>query len=452
MASSMGYVLRPPCVPQRAHKSSTSTVWSPRLAQVGATKRARVFSVRASADGDLEKLRKASGFGRGKRFSDATDKVQLKEKLESARELEQANWADGGGFTGAWRVHYAEHREAFLHQLELSKEGKADVLDWAMQIAAEDDALATHSVVQLPVKAYLKRVDSMVNEFTVRDLPKVLEGFDVNVSDEKRALAIGRAVEEFLFSTRKYRITNKMMVVECAMYTPYRIYMQNVLTQVQGSPNSLAALLLAFLDRLAATGNLPAKLAVVVPNIGGAEGLPFCQLASDDTPLNTVSASAPELVKAMLQELKKGYWPWEWIPGSSNGFLEPARAAAGQEGRVGMTKIQGSFAPAMGRPFGDAEQAANAAERLALLDGDPLECRDFGILQWHRGNLQQALVLFQAYKDATAPLTGELALAALQPAAVPDEEEAILDGLIADLQKTAAESAFAAADTETPSK
>ena len=41
--------------------------------------------------------------------------------------------SDGGGFTGAWRKHYAEHRAEFLRQVELSKAGQADALEWAMQ-------------------------------------------------------------------------------------------------------------------------------------------------------------------------------------------------------------------------------------------------------------------------------------------------------------------------------
>lgn len=393
----------------------------------------------ASADGELEKLRKTSGFGRGRKLSAATDAVKLKERLDNARELEQAQWADGGGFTGAWREHYAEHRAEFLRQVELSKDGQADVLEWALQIAAEDDALATHSVVQLPVKMYVKRVDSMANEFQMRDLPKVLEGLAADATDDDKALAIGRAAEEFLFTMRKYRIADKMVVVEEEMYTPYRVYLQNVLAQVQGSPNSLAVVLRALLDRLAAAAALPAELAVVVPNIGGAEGLPFCQLASEDTPLNTDAASSPELVKEMLRSLKQGYWPWEWIPGADNGFLEPARSAAGQEGRMGAARIGDSFVPAMGRPFGDVKQATNAAERLVLLDGDPLECRDLGILQWHQGNLQQALVLFQTYQDANVPPP-----AGAEAAARAEEEDTILDGLVVSLQKLAAEASFAA--------
>lgn len=39
-----------------------------------------------------------------------------------------------------------------------------------MQVAAEDDALSTHSVVQLPVQAYTKRVDNLVNEFVAMGL------------------------------------------------------------------------------------------------------------------------------------------------------------------------------------------------------------------------------------------------------------------------------------------
>jgi hypothetical protein len=70
----------------------------------------------------------------------------------------QATWADGGGITGSWKKYMAESRAGFMKQL--AKGDTADVFDWCMQVAAEDDALSTHSVRAPPVAlACLRRVD-----------------------------------------------------------------------------------------------------------------------------------------------------------------------------------------------------------------------------------------------------------------------------------------------------
>lgn len=68
------------------------------------------------------------------------------------------------------------------------------------------------------------------------------------------------------------------MVVDMEVYSPYRVYMHNVLPQVCGSPAVISAILTAVLERLAARGFLPADVKVVLPMMGGAEGLPFAQV------------------------------------------------------------------------------------------------------------------------------------------------------------------------------
>lgn len=379
-----------------------------------------------------------------------TARVQL--QLDGSTHIVQAAWGDGGGLTGAWKLFLRDHRLAFLRQLDQSKQGTEDVLEWTLLIGAEDDSLATHSVVDMPVKSYIKRVDSMVNEFCARDLPKVLEALTSDTSDEEKAVAIGRAVEAFLFTVRGYKIAKMQTVVDSDMYSPYRIYMHNVIPQVQGSPNSLAVVLTGFLQRLKARGDLPADLNVILTRMAGVESLPYVQLASEAVDPDCVNMTPKQTVKEMLTTLKMGYWPWEWIPGSGNGFLPAARAAAGVDGRYGKTRIQGSFAPVMGRPFGDVTQATNAAERLVLLDSDPIEQRDYGILMFHQGNYPEALMMFEAYKASPAAMlgAGDLALAALQGPATTEEEAELLEDIILDLQQKIAEAAFVAPDADKP--
>jgi hypothetical protein len=72
----------------------------------------------------------------------------------------QATWADGGGITGSWKGYMAAARAAFMQQLTAGAD--ADVFEWCMQVAAEDDALSTHSVrAQLSLSGSLHLLDSV---------------------------------------------------------------------------------------------------------------------------------------------------------------------------------------------------------------------------------------------------------------------------------------------------
>jgi hypothetical protein len=66
------------------------------------TRKRAVLRVCAADDADksLDELRKTTGFGRGKALSDST-----KDKLGNGTvDIQQAAWADGGGFTGVWNA------------------------------------------------------------------------------------------------------------------------------------------------------------------------------------------------------------------------------------------------------------------------------------------------------------------------------------------------------------
>lgn len=347
----------------------------------------------------MEALRKSGRFGRGNSLSGQTQRLSFDN--EGAVKVEQATWADGGGITGSWKGYMAAARAAFMQQLAAGDD--ADVFEWCMQVAAEDDALSTHSVVELPVPMYAKRVDTLVTDFLARGLVEqvkeacakeasLLEGDSKYNEQETLALALGRAVEQFLFEEKKYTVASKQTVVELEVYTPYRIYMHNVLPQTCGTPAVLAAVLSAILKRLAAKGALPAEapLKVVMPTMGGVEGLPFTQLASEEPVAGLAHATPAYVVKDCLRNLKMGFWPWEWSPTDSYGFVNAAQAALGQDGRFGQNR-GGTFVPAKGRPFGDVQRALNATERLVLIGGDPMEQRDYAVLLLHVGREAEAL-------------------------------------------------------------
>ena len=68
--------------------------------------------------------------------------------------------------------------------------------------------------------------------------------------------------------------------------------------------------------------------------MGGVEGLPFTQLASEEPVAGLAHATPAYVVKDCLRNLKMGFWPWEWSPTDSYGFVNAAQAALGQVGEA----------------------------------------------------------------------------------------------------------------------
>eukprot|EP00959_Pyramimonas_sp_CCMP1952_P402214 8428502-Pyramimonas_sp.AAC.2 len=114
-------------------------------------------------------------------------------------------------------------REDFLALRDQAGRGEiVDPLMWCLALAAEDDALETHSVVELPVEMYEKRVNSLLTEFINCYMP----------DDKENPMEVARAVEKYLFETKNFTKAEKQTVIENEMYSPYRVYIHNVLPQV----------------------------------------------------------------------------------------------------------------------------------------------------------------------------------------------------------------------------
>jgi hypothetical protein len=77
--------------------------------------------------------------------------------------------------------------------------------------------------------------------------------------------------------------------------------------------------------------------------MGGVEGLPFTQLASEEPVAGLAHATPAYIVKDCLRNLKMGFWPWEWSPKDSYGFVNAAQAALGQvRGTLGLSSPSSS--------------------------------------------------------------------------------------------------------------
>jgi hypothetical protein len=62
-------------------------------------------------------------------------------------------------------THAYEARREFLQNISAG-ESSMDLAVAALQVAAEDDAIVSHSSVQLPVDAFIKRIDIIVRDLT----------------------------------------------------------------------------------------------------------------------------------------------------------------------------------------------------------------------------------------------------------------------------------------------
>eukprot|EP00894_Picocystis_sp_ML_P002355 jgi/Pico_ML_1/52872/g3513.t1 len=116
-------------------------------------------------------------------------------------------------------------RTALLENLQADE---FDVLEAALQVAAEDDAVKSQSVVQLPVQSYVRRRDRMADEFAKFYLP-----------DDRSSENILKALEEYMFDTMKY----KLAVNELEVFSSYRTYAHHVLAQKCGNSVGLSIVL-----------------------------------------------------------------------------------------------------------------------------------------------------------------------------------------------------------------
>ncbi len=196
-------------------------------------------------------------------------------------------------------------------------------------------------------------------------------------------------------------------------YSPYRVYMNNVLTQRCGTPCSSAALVSAFLLRLQRDGSLKglsAEPLVGLPVVarraesdhsmaptsssstGSGELSPFPVVAMPGQEARHGPfvrwVSKVELLAEMLDQLKRFYWSWDWplvgrehifggklkdrstpfydpLQESSSGFEASARSLLGESGRAGLVNAAVGVMQSRGRPYGNVELSVLATERLA---------------------------------------------------------------------------------------
>lgn len=114
----------------------------------------------------------------------------------------------------------------------------------ALHVAAEDDAASSKSTVPLPTNAFVKRVDSMVQQLGYH-----IEATNPDLTNPQDRIDF---ISKFFFTQLGYRVAAKPL----ELYSQYRIYMNRVLAQRCGTPEALAIVLEGFLKRAADAGHL----------------------------------------------------------------------------------------------------------------------------------------------------------------------------------------------------
>lgn len=277
-------------------------------------------------------------------------------------------------------------RNALLESLQ--EGGTFDVLEAALQIAAEDDAIKTQSVVQLPVQFYVRRRDRMADEFAKFYLPT-----------DRTPQTILRALEAYMFDTMKY----KLAVNELEVFSSYRTYTHHVLAQKCGNGVGLAVVLGGMVKKLQEQGVIDFDVSYVVPGhantpmlvLGAENNLLESEFTSVSTCFNR-PVSDRVLVYMLLDSLKKFFWPWDWPSSSESGFL-PAAEAAVSNSRVGTAAAGTGIIQPSGRPFGDLERALLSTERLVDCGVSSMQLKDKGVLLYHLKRYEESYQAFQEY-------------------------------------------------------
>uniref|UniRef100_A0A061S4C7 Protein SirB1 N-terminal domain-containing protein n=1 Tax=Tetraselmis sp. GSL018 TaxID=582737 RepID=A0A061S4C7_9CHLO len=298
--------------------------------------------------------------------------------------------------------HTYEARRAFAECIRLG-EARTNLAEAALHVAAEDDAIVSHSAVRFPTEAYLARVSKMVDE-----LARLLF--------EEQRLRVP--------SSGRSALPSAATVASPGVWEePRHAYLNEALTRRVASPACLAILYAEIMQRLLERGavdfavRMECKTFDELPRAVVLPGLDRASLAAPGGGLlNTCTWDA--LVEVLVH-LKRAYWPFAWDSGyteggarspSYGGFDDAARAAVDGMQSAEMEAIARTAAHRLSRGIwtspgaGDLRRARAAAERICMLVGDerPSERRDLAVLLAHCGEFGRAAAELKAYLSTPA--------------------------------------------------
>ncbi|KAL6749221.1 hypothetical protein V8C86DRAFT_2853563 [Haematococcus lacustris] len=181
-------------------------------------------------------------------------------------------------------------RDALLREIELpdgcsiaGRQGAGSSLDVvlaALHVASEDDAIKSRTHIPLPVEAFSARLDTVAAECAAM--------FPANLTQQQQL----DHIQHHLFDTWGLRVAGNL---EAGLFSPYRVYMHNVLAQRCGTQAACAAVLHSLLRRLLSRGSIDFCAQVGLPTDVAARPVARIQGPAQDTAQlsSTASPSAP---------------------------------------------------------------------------------------------------------------------------------------------------------------
>eukprot|EP00241_Pyramimonas_parkeae_P005853 CAMPEP_0114237248 /NCGR_PEP_ID=MMETSP0058-20121206/7281_1 /TAXON_ID=36894 /ORGANISM="Pyramimonas parkeae, CCMP726" /LENGTH=425 /DNA_ID=CAMNT_0001349261 /DNA_START=202 /DNA_END=1479 /DNA_ORIENTATION=- len=328
--------------------------------------------------------------------------------------------------------HACAARQNFVGIVERG-EAVIDLARAALYIAAEDDALVTHSAVELPVEQYTKRLESFATEIARHYIPAL--------GSNPTADKVISVVDDYLFGVHKFQACGRSselaygdVLDHPGVWEDARdSYLNAVLTRRRGSPAAIAILYADVMQRLLLKGSVDFAVRMQLPDTADAmpspQVLPMIRrqdVVIDEDAGILLNTCTSEALVQMLRHLKRAYWPMQWdtradnpdhgVHGSGGGFLEASRFALGEVEMDAYTTVVSRTAKhRLDRGIwtstgaGDMRRARAACEKLVLLaaEENPTERRDLAALLVLTGDLGWAEYELQQYLEAPEELQSQ---------------------------------------------
>ncbi|XP_068660980.1 uncharacterized protein [Aristolochia californica] len=311
--------------------------------------------------------------------------------------------------SGSDSLHARAARGAFCSQIErlssIERETSiainrgVDLGKAALHIAAEDDALISHSSVPLPVDAFVERLDDLSMGFCSLYFPPAGSSPEIFLGN----------LERYFYVHHGFRRANP----DQSDTRP--LYFHSVLIRRSGSAAMLSLIFSEMLKLLRLWGFLDFDAEIYYPldPINLPRGFHKQKSkVSDDLHILT----SESLLVEILKNLKHAFWPFPndstkslflRAAQAANCIAPPAMAEESVDSYNNISGLEVASAKAaqhrLGRGvwtsvrFGDMRCALAACERLILLGFDSHEFRDYGVLLYHCGFYKESLRYLQQY-------------------------------------------------------
>ncbi|KAI7836487.1 hypothetical protein COHA_009639 [Chlorella ohadii] len=358
-------------------------------------------------------------------------------------------------------LHAYEARQAFLRCIQQG-EGLLELSAAALHIAAEDDALVSHSTVKLPVPSYQQRLQRMANELASQYLPAALQRWEqqaaagaedagggelsssanpsggsrqaggsstdgsggsgsVDASSDGssdgssgRGAALLREIQRYLFEVQGFKVPgygrsnlpDRAIVDHPGTWeSAGHAYLNEVLVTKRGIPAALAIILADLVRRLLLLGAIDFAVKVDCRDLGRPpvpQILPGVRRASvvrsDGTVLNTCTSEA---LAEVLRFLKRCYWPFAW-DFNSGGFASAAGVFLEGEQDGEMEAISRTAKHRLERGIWTSPGAGDIRRAVAACERLVLLCGE--ACPWERRDLAVLYMHLGQFREAKAEL------------------------------------------------